>query len=68
MPECTPLSYNSNKKYTYPGYLCSFINPINQNIHTDDLYQHRENINNTQITNQVNNLKTNIIVIILDQF
>ena len=28
VPECTSLSYNSNKKYTYTGYLCSFIKPI----------------------------------------
>ena len=31
VPECTPYSFNShknvNKKYTYSGYLCSFINP-----------------------------------------
>ena len=47
VPESTYLCYNTNKKYIYPGYLCNFINPINQ----DDLYQQRKYLSNTQVNN-----------------
>ena len=56
VPERTPFSYDLhiNKKSTYQGYMCSFINLPNHNTQ-EYLYQQGVNINNTQSTNQNNN-------------